>query len=81
MDRQTIVDYQARIESDPDTVTTVVKTKTAAEIKKLQVHGRELGKKYGPIYGPIYGHAIFEIETKYICWGWSRYVNSYRERW
>ena len=69
MDRQTIVDYQARIESDPDTVTTVVKTKTAAEIKKLQVHGRELGKKYGPFYGPIYGQAIFESKRSIFAEG------------
>ena len=51
MDPKTVVDYQARIDSDCNLVTTLIKTITPAELEKLQVHGRELDKKYGLIYG------------------------------
>ena len=47
MDRQTVAHYQARIESDPNLVTTVVKTITPAELEKLQ----EWAIKYGQING------------------------------
>ena len=43
MDPQTIKDCQARINSDPDLVTTVVKAMTPAELEGT----REMGKKYG----------------------------------
>ena len=52
IDPHTVADYyQARIDSDCDLITTLIKTITPEELEKLQVHGRELDKKYGPIYG------------------------------
>ena len=44
LDPKTVANYQARINSDDDLVTTVVKATTLAELEKLQARGRIIGQ-------------------------------------